>query len=314
MRILTIFFIIISQILYSQSIKIMNPLDSGKPYNVLFNIGIDKSGNIWATTVESGLVKYNGKDFDFFNDSNSEIKGNATGPLYVDSKGNIWIGFLEKDKQLYGFVKYDGKVWTKSFKGNNLNFTLKINEDSKGNIYFAQRNKIIVFDGKNWYNINFPKGNYTTRSLAIDSIGTIAIGHHNGLLIKRKNVWISYKIGESEVSSIPTALCFDQIGNLFIGYYGNGEIGFSILDTNNHWKHYSKSNSDLPDNSICDIKMDKYGILWMTTNKGLVKFDNGVISSFNLRDNIDENYLYNIAIEENTIWISSSFGLIKFNE
>ncbi|MBP1672325.1 MAG: hypothetical protein H6Q25_140 [Bacteroidetes bacterium] len=314
MRYFTFLFLIFSQSLFSQTIQIFDPLDSKKNMNLFMEIGIDEYGNKWLATMNSGLIKYNGKEFEFYNESNSEIKGNSTGPIYVDSKGNIWISYFNREKLLYGFVKYDGRTWTKNFNGINLNSTSKMIEDSKGNIYFAQKRKLIIFDGKNWSNINYPKGNYPTRSLAVDSNGTIAIGHHYGLLIKKKNVWQSYKLDKSEVYSIPSALCFDQNGNLFIGYYGNGDIGFSILDTNGHWQHFSTFNSDLPSNSIRDIKMDELGNLWMCSDDGLVKYTNGEIISYNLRKDYDENFLYYLAIEDNTIWITSCFGLIKFNE
>ena len=113
---------------------------------------------------------------------------------------------------------------------------------------------------------------------------------------------------------MPSSLLFDNKGNLFISYYGIREIGFSILDTNGNWQHYSKSNSKLPDNSIAEMKMDKSGNIWMTTDKGLVKYNNLEITAYQLRDESLENLLYGIAIEDNTIWITSCFGLIKFNE
>ena len=77
----------------------------------IWSIKFDKQGTAWFATAKSGIIKYDGKSFEVFQEENSDLPYNGTDVLEIDDEGSIWIGM-----SVVGVVKYEGKNWT------NLNF------------------------------------------------------------------------------------------------------------------------------------------------------------------------------------------------
>lgn len=63
-------------------------------------------------------------------------------------------------------------------------------------------------------------------------------------------------------------------------------------------------NSNLPSNTIYNIKCDKAGNLWIATDKGLVKYDGTNFKVFNLQNGFPDNEVVNLFYDEaiNSIW------------
>ena len=60
---------------------------------------------------------------------------------------------------------------------------------------------------------------------------------------------------------------------IFIIYFNFPFIAFS-QDIIHGWQVFNTSNSSIPDNHICDVKIDKDDIMWVATwSGGLAKFD-----------------------------------------
>lgn len=107
--------LILSQPLYT--FKRLTVAD-GLVSNYIVDIIQDKQGYIWMAS-ESGLCKFDGKNFTTYNTSNSNIKGNAHNVLYYNEKDNtIWVG-TQRD----GVCIFDNKTQTFS------NLTGMITED-----------------------------------------------------------------------------------------------------------------------------------------------------------------------------------------
>lgn len=64
----------------------------GMVSNYIVDIIQDKQGYIWMAS-ESGLCKFDGKDFTIYNIGNSAIGSNAQNALYYNETDNtIWVG------------------------------------------------------------------------------------------------------------------------------------------------------------------------------------------------------------------------------
>lgn len=109
------------------------------------------------------------------------------------------------------------------------------------------------------------------------------------------------------------ALRFIENGDLYIGYGGGvGKGGFSILK-DNHWKHFDKYNSSLPDQGVRKITTSGNGnVIWMATNDGLLKIDNGKIQSIKFRPGRFHNVIMGISVEnDKIIWVATTTRLVK---
>jgi ligand-binding sensor domain-containing protein len=293
---------------FAQNITAYTESNSDLAENKLWGISVDQKGNKWIGTSEFGLQKFDGEKFTTFDKNNSIIKGGFISPMFTDSKGNLWISYSKP----YGLVKFDGDKWTtfsaKEIKLSRLSI-IDIVEDKKGNIYFGGASGITKFNGETWEKITLPMNGVTVRALDVSSDGEIAVGHNSGLLIKIDGEWKSYTDKSSELQ-LSVVRAVKYIGTkLFIGYGGGGgNGGFSILKKNK-WKHYNKSNSNIPDHMVRVIKEDSNGVLWMATNDGVIRFENGKIEPIYLREKI--NSILDIEIEDDKVWVATFFGLFE---
>ena len=303
---LAIFIILFVQLSFGQSIKHFTKESSELIDDDIWGIAIDKEGNKWLGTAKSGLIKFNNETFKTFDANNSVVKGKYISPIFIDSKENIWISFSQPN----GLAKFDGKDWTtyseKEIKLSEISI-IDITEDENGIIYFGGSNGLTSFDGTEWSKIKLPKS-ITIRALAVKSGKEIYVGHNDGLLIYKNSKWKSLTTENSELQQYVRALRLYNDNELYIGYGGNKTGGYSILK-NDKWNHINKDNSALSNNMVRDIEIDDNGNYWMATNNGLNIVTKEKIQSIFFRER--GNAVLDIAIENQTAWVATNYGLFK---
>jgi len=163
----------------------------------------DKNKNIWVATCNDdgnyggtgGLCKFDGINWNVFTSSNSGLPINDIICAFLDTKGNIWLGYGWYGNPNKGVTKYDGKYWTTYNTFNSdiaSNRIYNIFEDSHGNIWFGSDDQgASKFDGTNWTSYNV--SNSGIISNAINSIAEDANG----------NMWFATSKGISVLSVNP---------------------------------------------------------------------------------------------------------------
>jgi ligand-binding sensor domain-containing protein len=121
-----------------------------------------KNGGLWIAHY-SGVSYYDGKAFRFTNDSIMHYDGKSkymhVRSILEDSKGRLWIGnngigvqLKEKDSIIHFSEKYNlfkGGIFRVKSPEGTLMHVFAITEDSKGNIWFGDRDTgVWRFDGK----------------------------------------------------------------------------------------------------------------------------------------------------------------------
>lgn len=299
------------QITFSQNAKLLSTANSELPEDDIWSVTVDNSGYKWFGTATKGLVKYENDVLKIFTPENSIIKGGHIGPLFVDSKGILWIS-ASKPQGLFT-LKNDSITEITNETIEQLGGITSIAQNSLGDLYFGGFNGLIKYDGENWSTIKLPLPKVIIRTIDINSNNTIAIGHNDGLIVGTENKWTIFIEEEDKLQlSVVRGLKFVSNEKLIIGYGGGmGNGGFSIKDGET-WKHYNKTNSTISDHMIRDIEMDDKGNYWMASNNGLVMLTpDGNIKSILFREGMYKNTILNIAIENNNLWIATNFGIIE---
>ena len=88
-------------------------VDNGLPSNTVRCVFKYSKGLIWIGT-QSGLVRYDGKNFFVFDESTGLV-ANEVMSIAEDGFGNLWLGTYGK-----GVVKYNGKSFTNYNTSNGL--------------------------------------------------------------------------------------------------------------------------------------------------------------------------------------------------
>ncbi|MCY1720267.1 response regulator [Prolixibacteraceae bacterium Z1-6] len=162
-------------------------VENGLSHNEVTSIVQDRDGFIWIGT-RGGLNRYDGYEFEIFNqvpgDSNSLVNPSVE-KLFVDSKGNIWIGSKSGGVSKYNPVTGIFTNIVTNYKQSNSilpdNRVLCFNEDTKGRIWMGTwANGAIVYDEASNTSQQFFPG-ATINSIVNTMDGRLWLGTSQGL-------------------------------------------------------------------------------------------------------------------------------------
>ncbi len=267
--------------LYTQNIE--------KPTSDVWAIAEDSTGVLWIGTKGGGLKKLGRKSGEFEQDESYNKKGlKDVRAIYEDRTGNLWFGTHGS-----GLIRLDGKTnefkdYTTDNSGLSDNNLRCIFEDHKGVMWIGTAggglNKfdkdIEIFTQPYQHDDNNPKsiGDDWIISIIEDKGNIVWIGTRGGGLNKfnRKNeTFKSYRHDAANPKSLShdfvLSVYEDHDGILWIGTFGGG-----LNKMTNRYEgifEYYIEKDGLPSNVVYGILEDRHGNLWLSTNKGLSKFD-----------------------------------------
>ncbi|WP_281989572.1 hybrid sensor histidine kinase/response regulator transcription factor [Aquimarina aggregata] len=277
-------------------------------YKVVSAIVEDKNENLWVGTEGGGINFYDKKknSFKYYtndpNDSNSLIDNNVK-TLLKDHLGNLWTGTHNKglnyvllQNSLPIFKTFPFSSTSGYLSSNRItslvedkNHNIWIGTDNGGlNLYHTSKN--IIHHIPDHQNV---LGSFVyTITNYFDS--SILVGGKNGLVMvdintrKIQKIWgkedTEKVYGNQKVISIYPKTKRD----IWIGTEGDGLFHYDIKTKS--YKQY-KVREGLPDDVVYGIVPDGIGNLWLSTNKGLSKFNpkSEEFQNFNYSDGLQAN-------------------------
>jgi ligand-binding sensor domain-containing protein len=275
-------------------ILIAAPVSGGvwKNYTNINSISdLDAYGNfVWCAT-SGGAARWDKKNCTSTSFTNAEgLLSNDLRSVGVDSQGKAWFSYREG-----GCVAcYDGaafRTYTVE-EGAPASFTtLKSGPD--GRVWFGCEDGggVYSFDGKKWESY-LPQGNVLlgpSPSIAEDFEGVIWFASERGAWSLKGDVWKNFTKVESYADT----------------------IDMSNPDT------FSLINADtLVVNNVSSLVVDKGGIKWFGTDRGLFRYNSTNWKAYTKSDGLASNQIQFVAVDNsNTIWISytSNAGVSCFD-
>ncbi len=220
--------------------------------NRIWSVISDKNGAIWAGTYLNGLNKIvfnNGKvkvtRFAYDQKDENSLVNNRIQVLYEDSDGDIWAGSSEglnlliRDGDRYKIKRLfeSFSAGEKFFYGNN--YIVSICQGSRGKMLIGTRGGLIEFEKET---------------------GEFSVFRHDPEDV--------FSLGSNFVLTITESI--NSPGIFWIGTSDGGLNRFSSV-SGKFDRFYEKDG--LPGNEVCGILEDDNGFLWISTNRGLSKFD-----------------------------------------
>lgn len=247
----------------------------------------DENNRLWIATEDGGITVFekDANDFEYIihdpNDPNS-LSSNNIHALQDDSRGNIWIGGL-----LGGVSRFDIKTnKLHTYKHNPddptsilHNNVFSILRDSRGKLWIGTWAGVNVFDYEKNNFEKFEKDNFSGRfiyHILEDHEGNIWFCSRNSGLFfydLQKDTVVHYGIEEGNhgLSSASIISAFqDSKQRLWFGSLNGGLINWSY-----ETQRFTAVtvNDGLPNNNIYGILEDDHGALWVSSNKGLAKYN-----------------------------------------
>ena len=223
----------------------------------------DKNGKFWIGTFKNGLSTFDPETgrFTYFNPNPKAYQVQVVQSLYIDRSGLIWIGSLGGGIYLYDpstnkFMNY------LNIPGNSNSFVSNriytIYEDSKSRFWIGTAgglDRLIFSIGKGLdrkINIKHYKPN-PNDSTSISNNDVLSI-----LEDKSGVLWVGTEGGLNKLQ--------------LVGTHSNTSSSINKNEVTQGFTHYTVKNG-LPDNVINGILEDNNGNIWLSTNKGLSKFN-----------------------------------------
>lgn len=277
----------------------------------------DSEGNFWIGTDGGGLNLYDRNTGKFThyrhnpNDPNS-LSSDVVKCLYEDSQHNLWVGTY-----LGGLNLFDRK--TKRFKVMQSGRALvetgssiwHLKEDSKQNLWIS-----ILGNGVCTYNLTTKSfrhyapfsgagslGDYNVMSIHEDSEGNLWLASEDrGLFVfnYQTQTFQSYQHNPGDPASISNdhawILVEDSRNHLWVATAGGG---LNLFDKKQKRFKSITVAQGLPSNIITNLLEDNEGNLWLTTSKGITRFnpETGSVKNFDVQDGLQaKDFSINAAL------------------
>ncbi len=241
---------------------------------------LDKSGNMWFTTLREGVFKYDGKTFKNFTVKDG-LCSNVVNSVIEDNKGLLWFATAK------GLCSYNGEAFVNyplpqehvpsvspetGLPSRKTEVALSLIQDSKG-----------VF----WV------GTIASGAYSFDGKTFTSFLRYNGRIHPDDNVY----------NNCIQSIVEDDTGNIWFTSQTHG--GISRYD-GKAFTHFTKKEG-LPDDMIFSSFKDMDGNLWFgTLDKGLISYKEGSFNFYNENDGLNNNMVSCFHQDKTgNLWIGS---------
>lgn len=296
----------------------------------------DEKENLWIGTEGHGLNYFNPKTNVFkkyVNDPRdpASLSNNTIKAIFKDSKHRIWIGLFQGGLELFNPATGKFKHYRPDPSNPNAlsyGYVSSITEDDRGRLWVGTSSKgLNLFDPeKGSFSVvnDLPTAGLKLSSSYIrfaytDSKKNLWVGTPRGLnLLKYQSTQFQVFLKSSHKDSLKSSQinCVkeDQQGNIWVGSLRGG-LSLYHPKTNS-FTTYTKTNGLASDN-IIDVLVDNEGVLWLSTDRGLTKFDlkKKTFKNYNIADGLPANeFNLNSAYKDKNgkLYFGSYNGLVAF--
>ncbi|OHX64747.1 hybrid sensor histidine kinase/response regulator transcription factor [Flammeovirga pacifica] len=297
--------------------------------NSISKVQFDKEGNLWASTVQSGLFLYNKNKNNFkhhllghpsFGKSNILQANNVS--AICKTKDQLWIGtfgngiFIKDKNNKYQQIRHYVDKWGLQ---QDLMEVRDIYQDSKNNIWVGTANFLAKFDPKtkkvktlqHFYEWDWPYATYTIKEV---NQGTLILtGSDKIALLDLESYRLKFlpqHINGIYLWSVFRDISIDDEGNL---WFIQNNRGLLKVDKNlNKYSLFDRENSGFSDDRIASFFIDGDSI-FLATNSGLDIFSikkSKIVGHFDEEDGLSNNVVNAIQKDkDNNLWLCTGKGI-----
>ena len=272
-------------------------MENGLPQNTVQALAQTKNGFIWLGT-EAGLVRFDGNSFAVFDKNSSPaLPGNDVRCLLETKDGALWIGTSEglarwKDGVVTAFTAKEG------LPGNGIR---GLTEGSDGAVWAYTEGGLARQTQDHFQVKSFWRPGAPVTAISKD-------GHNRSWLDQGLNAGNDWK-QPSPVAGLPID-AFEFFADLpggDIAYGGRSSLWITTQATRTNTK--LNVGKELPGSRIQVVLADREGSLWIGTNGGLARWDEGKLQRLPVTDPLaSASILALMEDHEGNLWVGTETG------
>jgi signal transduction histidine kinase/ligand-binding sensor domain-containing protein len=288
-------------------IKLLAP--NGRSNERVLSSTEDQYGHIWFGTANSGLIRYDGKNFIQISEKEGlSYNGVYYNSLFEDKSGHLWIGTSGG-----GLNRINTTSFLRFTKADGLsdNFIWNVLEDRKGNLWFGANTGINVYDGKSF--AHFPLG-FAYFSLE-DKLGNLwfsgsGLNKYDGQSLVRYGL----PKGVKDVLSMME----DSRGHLWLGGQGLTRYEPPKDGKSGTYFHFTEAEGFFTGGYTPAMLEDKSGNLWFNYRNGLTKYtplkdgQSGTFVHFTAAEGLGTGIGKMLQDKNGYLWFATGNGLIRY--
>ena len=288
-------------------------VDNGLPSNMVRCVFKDSKGLIWIGT-QSGLVRYDGKNFFVFDESTGLV-ANEVWSITEDGFGNLWFGTYGK-----GVVKFNGKSFTNYNTSNGLagNKIRKVYYSKKmDRIFIGTENGLSIYNGFSFQNIGRVPNKFGTIVMDItewnDSI--YVTNHFSKIAVLSTKNNKPFRL-ENRSAFISNGRFLSSIHNQDQFVVATSMDGLQVF--NNHFERLDSMKAPLIWTMEKGEGNDVYMASWNISDAkgGLYKYDGKYLTDLTLEWKLPSTFCWSVFYDkvEKQLWLSTlDKGVVVIN-
>lgn len=281
----------------------------GEPLDYVFSIEVDEEGTIWLGTERRGLVLIESDGTSTRIKRKNGLSSNFIYRLIRDDDGTMWVATdgngisLFKDRD---FIRYDIET---ELDANGV-FALKRTKDNK--IWITTENGLSKYVDGTFEHFNVP----TSFLDEADEIWDIEeLPNGNLLLLTYTFEFLEFNGEEffypehyevfKELDTYINDVMVDVDGTIWYSAYGQ-----LSKSENGMLTHYTPPGDEYWKDALFFMYRDSRGMLWIGTEGGIARFEDGEFEYFDEENGIPGNSVYEIVEDQqNNLWLGTDGGI-----
>jgi ligand-binding sensor domain-containing protein len=261
----------------------------------------ENPSSIWIGSA-SGLLKFNGSEFSFYN-IYKENNSNHIRCILQDDESNVWLGTHS------GLYRYRDNSFSGYKEGSIANAVVfQIIRDKQGDLWLGSETGVYKYSQGFFKLFSMKDGLAGNNCVPLfeDSDGTIWIGTNNGISWYKNGAFKNFTHDDGfEIRGPLTVIYQDQQQTIWVG----GRDGVAAFKKTNGT--YNPTYYHMPglrqEYGVTALTEDRNGHLWLGTFlEGIYKFENGNFVQQNKQLNITPESFFTLLCDKNNVLYGAS--------
>ncbi len=290
----------------------------GLPQSQIHSIIQDRGGYLWFGT-GSGAARFDGIEFEIFDQSNGLPQLDFVYSMLEDRDGNIWFGtfgagVVRFDPQAPPGKRYTHYDRTRGFAGDRV---FAICQDQQGSLWFGTDSSRVIKLQHGKFEAMQLERQGVTQENSIRAIAQGAAGHlwfsvyGKGLYNLSDDNLVKYTVADG----LPHAEIFSVIVDTKDVLWLGSRSGLTSLKRTASGDVLIRTftvQDGLPSNTVYSIALDDKGTMWLGTRNGVSRFDQNGFKTYRVENGLVNNRVISVMVDrENLPWLGTVGGISK---